>query len=392
MKYRKFKADFLFTGHEMLNGGHVLVTDLKGKFVNIVSETEAGDGVEVFSGILSPGFVNAHCHLELSHLKNKIPQKTGLAGFVSNVVSGRHFPPAEIRGAIRNAEAKMLQVGIVAVGDICNNSLTLLAKEKKKLAYYNFLEVSGWNPETAASRFEKTKSYYDEFIKKGLRGSIVPHAPYSVSGILWGKITPFFLGKVVTIHSQETKREDQFFVKGSREFEKMYKILKIDNSFYVPPKTRSLHTYFKNFFTASSVILVHNTFTKQLDIDYINQNKPPQQVVSFCLCPNANLYIENRLPPVEMFVKNNCNIVIGTDSLASNLQLSVLEELKTISREFPQINPATLLQWATANGAKALQMDDVLGSFDKGKKPGIVIITKANRKKLNKNSVATRIL
>lgn len=392
MQYRKFKADYLFDGAQMLNSGHVLITDIKGKIVNIVTENEAGEGVEVLRGILSPGFINAHCHLELSHLKKIIPQKTGLVNFVIKVVSGRHFPDDDILNAIKNAEAGMLQEGIVAVGDICNNSLSLLQKEKKKLHYYNFIETSGWNPMVAQPRFEKSKAYYDEFIEKGLKASIVPHAPYSVSGILWGKITPFFSGKVVTIHNQETKLEDQFFLKGAREFAKMYKMMKIDNSFYIPKKVRSLETYFKNFSKASSVILVHNTFTKQADVDYINQNRSPDQIISFCLCANANLYIENRLPPAKMLMQNKCNIVVGTDSLASNQQLSILEELKTIAKKFSHITTETLLQWATINGAKALQMDGTLGSFEKGKKPGIVLITNATDKKFTQSSVAGKIL
>ena len=392
MEYQKFKADYLFNGDQMLNSGHVLITDVKGKIVNIVTKNEAGDGVEILKGILSPGFINAHCHLELSHLKNTIPQKTGLVNFVIKVVSGRHFPHDEILNSIKNAEDEMLQGGIVAVGDICNNSLSLLQKEKKKIHYYNFIETSGWNPEVAQLRFEKTKFYYDEFIEKGLNASIVPHAPYSVSGTLWGKITPLFSGKVETIHNQETKYEDQFFLKGSGEFVKMYKMMKIDNSFYIPKKLRSLETYFKNFSKASSVILVHNTYIKQEDIDYVNQNKQPDQIVSFCLCANANLYIENTLPPAEMLLQNQCNIVVGTDSLASNHQLSILEELKTITKKFPGIKTETLLQWATMNGAKALQMDDRLGSFEKGKKPGVVLITNVTNKKFTQSSAARKIL
>jgi len=392
MEYRKFKADYLFDGSQILNGGHVLISDLKGKIIDVVTESEAGNGTEVLKGILSPGFINAHCHLELSHLKNKIPQKTGLVDFVVTVISGRHFPPDEILSAIENTEAEMLKEGIVAVGDICNNTLSLLQKEKKNLHYYNFIEASGWHPGVAQARFDKSKLYYDKFIEKGMNVSIVPHAPYSVSDILWGKITPFFYGKVETIHNQETKQEDLFFLKGSGGLLKMYQILKIDNSFYQPKKVRSIETYFKNFSTATSVILVHNTFTKQEDINYVNQNMRGGQIVSFCLCPNANLFIEDRLPPVELLIQNKCNIVVGTDSLASNHQLSILEELKAVSKNFPRISTETLLQWATINGAKALQMEEMLGNFEKGKTPGIVLIENAIDKKITSASVAKRIL
>lgn len=94
----------------------------------------------------------------------------------------------------------------------------------------------------------------------------------------------------------------------------------------------------------------------------------------FCLCINANQYIENALPPIEMLRKNNCTIVLGTDSLASNWSLNILDEIKTIKQNFPAIALEEMLQWATINGAKALQMENDLGSFEKGKKPGVVLI------------------
>src|SRR6185437_3156496 len=106
------------------------------------------------------------------------------------------------------------------------------------------------------------------------------------------------------------------------------------------------------------------------------------QLISFCLCPNANLYIENALPPVRLFLNNNCNIVLGTDSLASNHQLDILAEIKTIAKKFPEIKTETLLKWATINGAKALQMENEFGSFDKGKKPGVVLIENTERERI----------
>lgn len=392
MEYRKFKADYLFTGTNILNDDAVLITDSNGKIINITNEIEAGNGIEIYNGILSPGFINTHCHLELSHLRNKIPEHTGLVNFVFTVVTERHFTEQEILVSIQHAEDEMLNCGIVAVGDICNNTLSLLQKKKKRLHYYDFIEVSGWSPEVASARFEKSKLYYDEFIQLNQKTSITPHAPYSVSQSLWGKITPFFTNSVVSIHSQETQKEDDFFLTGTGTLIEMYKMMNIDNSFYQPPHLRSLQTYFTNFTKASSVILVHNTFIKQKDMDYINEHKSSQQLVSFCLCPNANLYIENTLPPVDLLLQNDSNIVIGTDSLASNHQLSVLEELKTISKNFPNIPVETLLKWATINGARSLKMENELGSFETGKQPGVVLIENVNDKKLNQNSIARRLL
>lgn len=392
MRYRKFKADFLFTGENLLNGEDVLITGENGEIKEIINVKDAGENIEILNGIISPGFVNAHCHIELSHLKNKIPERTGLVDFVFKVVSERHFEEKEILDSIENAENEMWQNGIVAVGDICNNSLSASQKTKENLQYYNFIETSGWLPTIAKLRFEKSKAIYDEFVKNNFKASIVPHAPYSVSENLWKEMIPYFKEKTISIHNQESLEEDLFFLEGTGDFTKMYKMMNIDNSFYKARKIRSVESYFEKFSSAASVILVHNTFTKQEDLDFINQTKNKKQLISFCLCPNANLYIENTMPPVDLFIKNDVNIILGTDSLASNHQLSILEEIKTIAKNYPEIKTETFLKWAMINGAKALQMSKELGSFEKGKKPGVVLIENVEGGKINIESKIKRLL
>jgi cytosine/adenosine deaminase-related metal-dependent hydrolase len=159
----------------------------------------------------------------------------------------------------------------------------------------------------------------------------------------------------------------------------MYELMKIDNSHHQATKRSSLQSYFDKLEKADNAILVHNTFTKQEDIDYIKlQTSNSKLQTFFCLCVNANKYIEDALPPIELLRKNNCEIILGTDSLASNWSLNILDEIKTIRKNFPSIPIAEILQWATSNGAKALQMDDQLGSFEKGKRPGIILINEEN--------------
>lgn len=392
MSYRKFRAEYLFTGKKLLSGDEVLVMDSNGKVLDIIHENEAGENVKTFEGIISPGFVNAHCHLELSHLMGIVPENTGLIDFITKVVTLRHFAVEEIMDGINKAEREMVQNGIVAVGDICNNSFTVVQKLKKELTYYNFIEVSGWLPQGASVRFNHSKKFYEEYLENQLQASIVPHAPYSVSNNLWEKIIPFFAEKVISIHNQETTHEDTFFLEGTGDFNRMFEVMDIDNSFYKPQKVRNIPGYFEKLSLAASVILVHNTFMKQEDIDYINIHKPMGQLVSFCLCPNANLYIENNMPPVNLFINNDCHIILGTDSLASNHQLNILEEIKTIARHFPEIPTETMLGWATLNGARALKMDERLGSFDKHKTPGVILIDKVENGKLTASSKVTNLL
>ncbi len=390
MGYRKFKADHLFTGTVMLSADSVLIMK-DDEVAEILNEEDAGDNIEVYKGIITPGFINAHCHIELSHMKGLIPEKTGLVDFVFKVVNERHSPEEKILEAINEAEEEMLQSGIVAVGDICDNLGSLPQKLKHRLHYYNFIEASGWLPALSGIRWEKSKNLYDAFAGKTAFASLVPHAPYSVSDDLWMNIEPFFTNKVTCIHNQEAVFEDELFLLGSGDFLRLYKMLNIDNSFFSPSKKSSLQTYFTKFSKAASLILVHNTYISQGDISYVKHNSGAIELVSFCLCPNANLYIENTLPPVEMLIKNNCSIILGTDSLAGNRSLNILTEMKTIQQNFPQINISTMLQWATINGARALQMNKTLGSFEKGKTPGVVLIENAEDLRLTHKSTSKRI-
>jgi cytosine/adenosine deaminase-related metal-dependent hydrolase len=138
---------------------------------------------------------------------------------------------------------------------------------------------------------------------------------------------------------------------------------------------------------------VHNTFTKKEDLDELRKIRSTENTF-FVLCPNSNLYIENQLPPVPLFRDENLNICIGTDSLASNHELSVLAELITLQLNFPEIKLEELIKWATINGAKALQIEDKFGSFEAGKKPGVNLISGIDFKtmKLTEKSKVKRLI
>jgi len=368
--------------------------------VDVVAEKDAGDDVEKLNGLLSPGFINCHCHLELSHMKGHIPKHTGLVDFVLKVVNERNlayrqagFEEQEILSAVEDAEQEMLQNGIVAVGDICNNTLTIPQKIKGRLRYHNFIEASGFPPSVAELRFKRAVDLYNFYSNYLPANSIVPHAPYSVSPEMFKMIDEFPGSKSVTIHNQELAAENELFEKGNGDFLRLYKTMGIDLSFFKPSGKSSLQTFLPYFKKDQSLILVHNVCTTESDLDFIKrqtENAKPKTV--FCLCPNANLYISNLLPDVNMLMQNAVNIVLGTDSLASNDQLSILEEMKTLQKNFPGIKLATLLKWATINGAEALQMNNTLGSFEKGKQPGVVLIETVDQLQLTAESSSRRIL
>jgi aminodeoxyfutalosine deaminase len=374
MTFRKFGADQFFDGYQFRDSA-VLITTEDGTVVDIVSKEEAGDNVEQHEGVLSPGFINCHCHLELSHMKGLLAEDTGLIDFVLQVVTQRHFPEEEMLAAIEKAEDEMLANGIVAVGDICNNALTIQQKLKGRIWYHNFIEASGFTPSIAQQRFDRSKTFFAAFGQLYSipveSNSIVPHAPYSVANELWEMIVNFPGNHLMSMHNQETAAEDELFQSKKGDFLRLYEKMKMDASFFEATGQSSLQTCLPKFLSNQSVILVHNVHTSEKDIQFAIGSR---RTIHWCLCPNANWYISRRLPDPELFIKYDLPIVLGTDSLASNHQLSILEEIKTIRKHFPKIDTGNLLKWATSNGAKALQVDALLGSFGKNKKPGVLVI------------------
>ncbi len=372
MSNKKFSATQLFDGYNFLPTGTVLIISAKGEIIDTVTSEDAGDDVQYFKGILSPGFINCHCHLELSHLKNTIPQKTGLVNFVHHVMSNRAASNEEKLAAMQSAENELYKTGIVAVGDICNTADTIPIKQHSKMHWHNFIEVSGFVDAGAEKRLEEIKKIAHQFSIFNLQFSTVPHAPYSVSKKLFELLNILPNNNLISIHNQESEEENKLYKNKTGNFLELYKNFGIEISSFVPSGKTSLQTWLPYFTNNQRIILVHNTFTSEEDLNFQIAHCPLPIV--YCLCPNANLYIENALPPVDLLVENNCTIVLGTDSLASNTQLNILEEIKTIQQYYPKIELQTLLQWATSNGAAALQMKEELGSFEKGKQPGIVLI------------------
>ncbi|ULQ55093.1 amidohydrolase family protein [Flavihumibacter rivuli] len=378
MGFRKFKADRIFTGEAFAPEGMVLIATEKGVIEALVPETDAGGDIQYVPGILSPGLVNAHCHLELSHIKGVIPEKTGMVPFLLGVMQKRTFDQDQVQQAIADAEDQMFRSGIVAVGDICNTAHTLHQKQKGRMHYRNFIEVSGFVPAGAGARFEAGRQLQEQMKATGPT-TIVPHAPYSVSGELFQLINEQSKGAIITMHNQESEAEDEFFRSGKGDFLELYRTIGVDINFFKAPGKSSLAACLPALNQFSQLILVHNVLTNQQDIDLINtrSNNPvaghPQQIW-FCLCPNANEYINHAQPPVELLLQNNCPVILGTDSLASNHQLSIAAEMNRLLQTNPRLGLGILLQWATSNGARALGFEAELGDLAPGKKPGIITI------------------
>ena len=208
---RRISAQYVFTsaGKPLRRGVVTAASD--GTILSV--EDTGGDlaekpGTEFYNGIIIPGLVNCHSHLELSHMHNTLPAGGGLTEFITGVRQQRDADTAEIVRAARDADNEMYREGVVACGDISNNSLTFNIKSSSSIRYLTFIEVFGLDPSLAAGRIDQALELVSAADAAGLTCHITPHAVYSVSQPLFRLIKEHIgLSSVTSLHFLESDDE-----------------------------------------------------------------------------------------------------------------------------------------------------------------------------------------
>lgn len=389
---RYLSADYIFTasGNPIKDGLVALHQDGE---IDAVYTAETAksitEPIERYKGIIVPGFINAHCHLELSHLHGKIPKNTGLVSFLKSVISQRTADEHEVLAAMKTNDQRMYDNGIVAVGDISNNQLSKSIKQNSKIYYHTFVELLGFDPAKAEIIFNKALELKSGFAH--LPASIVPHAPYSVSERLFNLLREYSESheNLCSIHNQESKAENDLFLNKSGDFLDLYKMLSLDLQFFEAKYRSSIQSIMPLISAKQKTLLVHNTYTSREDLAAVTTSGND---IYWCFCPNANLYIEGRLPDIDQFLACDYKITLGTDSLASNDKLCILSELKLIKAYFPELSFSQTIRWATLNGAEFLGIDKRFGSIEKGKTPGLNLIENVIGTELTSSSILKRLI
>lgn len=370
---KRFAAQYIITGTGDILKRGVVTCDDSGTITDI-SDT-AGDlkersGTSFYNGIIVPGFVNCHSHIELSDMKGLTERGKGLGNFIADVRENRNPSDEVAIKAIKQADRDIYSSGTSALADICNTSLTFKIKDSSRVNYINFLEVFGIDPGKARKRIEDIVALKNIANSFKTPSYIVPHSVYSISQTLFKELSGLLRDNDLTsIHFLESRQERELVDKLEGELLESYRKMGVDMEMLKDRATGHRYVIDNYLPDGGNLILVHNTFADLQIISDIQQRKN----VFWCLCPNSNLYIENSLPPLDDLLNSSASIVLGTDSLASNSSLNPLEEIKTLQNHFPAIELQEMIKWATSNGAEALNMDE-LGTIETGKTPGLVLL------------------
>jgi len=377
MAMQKLQATRIHTGVQWAEGDLVLIASEDGTIIDLVPLSEAGDGVQVLEGVLCPGFVNAHCHLELSHLKGHIPPQTGMVNFLQQVMQLRRFRMEEKRQAMEAALAEMVGNGVVATGDISNTTDSIAAKQGSSIYFHNFIEITGFVPGTAEQRWQDGLAVAAAFTEAfgAERVTITPHAPYSVSLPLFNQCIAAATGQVLSLHLMESEEEIAFFTEKLGDFNRLYAQLGVHIDFFKPTGSNSLRYLWPIMQPHGRWLWVHNTETSLHDLQWLDAHGANWSNLFFCLCPAANQYINMATPALHRYRQQYpLQLCLGTDSLAGNYYLNPLYEMRLLQKHGKLKDLGYLLQMATLNGAKALGIDQRFGSFEPGKKPGILLV------------------
>ena len=328
-------------------------------------------------GMVVPGFVNSHCHVELSYRLGLFRRGTGMAGFIDQINSLRDTGTREERmAAIRARMKDMWNSGVSAMADISNCSESFAAKASSPMYVRTFLEVFGTRKEDCPSIISDVLKLKEEAEGLGLDAAPTPHACYTMSPeLITASSAEGLRSGFLSYHSEESPEEEEMLISGSGP---MYEN-RVRCGLETPPVTgKSSLLYFLDRLRevhpapfGEHILLVHEVCLDQEGIDAVKEMMDHPFIA---LCPKSNIFIHNALPPVELMRRSGIRLTIGTDSLSSNDDLDMVSEMFCLQENFPQVPLGEIVEWATLGGAEFLGKEDVLGTIEPGKRPGLVAI------------------
>lgn len=330
-----------------------------------------------FDGAVIPGFVNSHCHVELSHLHKKFRKGTGMAGFIDQINELRDWAGTEVKTRLVSEWMDVMwKRGVSAMADISNDSSSFSVKRTSPMYTRTFLEVFGSEPEMCDGVMADVMALKAEADSIGIDAAPTPHSCYTMSPqLLSASAAAGLESGFLSYHSQESQEEEDLILYGSGA---MYENRK-RSGMSTPPVLgkSSLHYFIERLKDAhpapykEHILLVHNVCLSQ---DAVDAALEVMENPYWALCPLSNIFIHNALPPVELMRKNGLKITVGTDSLSSNDDYDMIAEVYCLQKNFPEVPLGEIFTWACTNGAEFLSRSDVLGRIAPGMRPGLVLV------------------
>jgi aminodeoxyfutalosine deaminase len=324
---------------------------------------------------LLPGLINAHTHLELSWMRDKVPPAARFTDWVKTLFAIRGRPDgavsAEQIAPIREAITELQSTGTIAVGDISNSLVPVEPMRQANLGGVIFHELLGFK-ERDGALIEASREMRAAAAAAGARVSLAPHAPYSTSLELFAAIRSAVNAgacPIMSVHLGESPEEVELLEQGSGAWRGMLETIGAWRDDWAIPACDPVAYLDRHGLIDEHTLVVHGV---QFGDSALARLK--EIGATLVTCPRSNQWVGVGYPPIERFYRSGVRVAVGTDSLASVEDLNLFSELQTMRRLAPGVPASRLLESATLTGARALGLGDELGSLTPGKRAEMIAI------------------
>ncbi len=325
------------------------------------NDSEVRDLGEV---VIMPGLVNAHTHLELSYHHDLIQRTSRFTDWLTQLIQTHQSDPASVNAAISGGIEMSLAGGATTVGDIHGFGKSARIHRDSPIRTVVFFEATGFSPERTQLGVDRINEYLALSPQPDalFNPAVSPHAPYSTSAKVYRHCLGLARSRGLPLctHLAETKDEIEFLASGTGAFADLLNAYGISMSGWTPPKCSPVRYLTQIGILAFRPLLAHCNYLTDADIESVAQSG-----ASVAFCPRAHHYFHHTSHPICRLIRAGVNVAIGTDSLASNWTLSMLDEIKFLAKTQTNLSPETIIDLATINGARALQLNRV-GRLKKG--------------------------
>lgn len=340
-------------------------------------ERAAPDDIDLGSVVVLPGLVNAHTHLELSWMRGRIPETDRFSDWVRRLIAirqGRNEAvDPEAQSAIRESIAEAKRCGTALLGDISNTLASAIPLARSDVAAVVFRELIGFKSDNVAMLAEAAFRELAALPKNGMiRYALAPHAPYSVSPLLFGAINSALMREPFTpcsVHLGESAEEVEFLQSGGGAWRRLLEDLGAWDPSWVAPKCDPVEYLDRMGFVNDRLLAVHGVQLQPRALDHL-----AKRGATLVTCPRGNVLTGAGTPPVSAFYSARVRVAVGTDSLASVPDLNLFSELAELRRLAPEVAASSILDSATIIGARALGFDADFGSIDPGKRAKLIAV------------------
>ena len=366
---------------EPIDGGWVRIE--RGRIAAVGRGQPSGPVQELGDAVIMPGLVNAHTHLEFSDLDRPLPAGGGLPAWIERVVAMRRARVASgtdeatrLRAAVASGLEQSAAAGVTAIGEIATAAHPTAGQAGPLVRV--FRESLGLSPAAIAAARSSLDRDLDRMNSEGACTGISPHAPYSVAESLGRQVVGEAVRRrlPVMMHLAESRDEAELLATGGGAFRALLEHLGAWQS-ESPPRLLPVADWITLLARSPRGVVVHGTFLPE-DKTAFSRLARHRDRLCVVVCPRTTLALSGRLPPVDAFRAAGIRVAIGTDSRASNPDLSVLAECRALV-EGGMVSPREALTMATRQGAWALAFERRCGMLSPGRSADLVILRPSGR-------------